>query len=357
LFAEVISEYEQRAAPKIQRRWYGMRGVCRLMLNSDRKGDGKPVDAQAWMEAADDLEASFNLGNRGPSAATYLLDALIHWMEYEPGAEDRPAARFANILGQLDDEELSCRAVQVLVGRYHFAHWFREPDRVDTLEKAISHLDAALGYPAQLAHEDHFVRHVRGQIGVRLALALRDQAPARARQVAQAALGDLLWACETNPAAYGRHPSLPSLLQSSADWHGRDGAFDAARADLRMVLDDSRLQGALQEWRDQAKGRLAQVDLMEGLQTGDVQALATTLRDIASPDISLAVGRRPRAEARFHRYLTPMRTEDRRCQSVPKRPFSLGALGGASSRPHLMAATSSVTAVCCCSSRSMTASV
>ena len=281
LFTDVISEYAQRAAAHVQRRWYGMRGVCRLMLNSDRKGDGKVVDAQAWMEAADDLEASFNLGNRGPSAATYVLDALMHWMEYEPGGQDRPASRFDNVIAQLNEEELSCRAVQTLMGRCRFAHWFREPDRVDILETAIAHLDAALHYPAQLAHEDHFVRHVRGQVGVRLALALRDQAPARAWQVAERALEDLLWACDMNPAAYGGHPSLPSLLQTRAEWHGRDGAFDAARADLRMVLEDSRLQGAPQDLRDGARGRLAQVDLLEGLSTGDMPVLSAAVRAIA----------------------------------------------------------------------------
>lgn len=282
LFTDVISEYAQRAAPHTQRRWYGMRGVCRLMLSADRKGDGKPVDAQAWIDAADDLEVAFELGNRGPSAATYVLDTLTHWMEYEPGVQDRPATRFANVLAQLNEEELSCRAVQTLVGRYHFARWFREPDRVDFLDTAIAHLDAALHFPTQLAFEDHFVRHVRGQVGVRLALALRDQASARTGQVSQRALEDLLWACETKPAAYGDHPSLPSLLQSRAEWYGRDGEFAAARADLRMVLEDPRLKDAPQELRDQARGRLAQTDLLEGLHTGDIQMLAARVRDIAA---------------------------------------------------------------------------
>lgn len=282
LFTKIISDYAQRAAPHKQRAWYGMRGVCRLMLNSDRKGDGKTVGAQAWMEAADDLEAAFNLGNCGPSAATYVLDALMHWMEYEPGSQDRPATRFANLLARLNEEELSCRAVQTLAGRHHFARWFREPGLTDDLETAIAHLDAALLFPVQLAHEDHFVRHIRGQVGVRLALALRDQASGRAGEVSQRAIEDLLFASEANPAAFGDHPSLPSLLLSRAEWHGREGAFDAARADLWMVLGDPRLQGAPKELRDQARGRLAQVDLIEGLHTEDMQALAAALRNIVA---------------------------------------------------------------------------
>lgn len=282
LFTDVISEYGPRAKPPFKRAWYGMRGVCRLMLSSNGKGDGKSVDARSWMEAADDLEAAFNLGNRGPSAATYLLDALLHWMEYEYGGQSGPETRFTNILARLDDQELSCRAVQALVGRYHFTRWFHEQGQVDMLESAMAHLDASLSYPVQLAYEDHFVRHVRGQVGVRLAIALRDQAMALAEQVAQRAIEDLSWACETNPDAYGGHPSLPSVLQLRAEWHSRDGAFDSARSDLRMVLEDPRLQGAPQELRDQARGRLAQVDLSEGLHTGDAESLTVALRDIAA---------------------------------------------------------------------------
>lgn len=282
LFTEVISDYARRAAPHIQRRWYGMRGVCRIMLCCRREHEGQPVEIQAWMETANDLEAAFKLGNRGASAATYLLDALTHWMEHEPGGQDRPATRFANVLAQLNEEELSCRGVQMLVGRYNFARWFREPNRMDLLETAIARLDAALHYPVQHAFDDHFVRQVRGQVGVRLASWLRDQASARAAQAAQRALEDLWWAYETNPAAYGGHPSLPALLLSRAEWHGHDNAFGAARADLRIVLEDPRLQRAPKELRDQARGRLAQVDLLEGLHTEDMQALTVALRNIAA---------------------------------------------------------------------------
>lgn len=283
LLSILILDYNLQATPLVQRGWYGMRGVCRLMLSTDRNSNGMTVTALEWMKAADDLEMAFNLGNRGPSAATYILDALTHWMESESIDQDLLTERFTTIIAKLNSNELSCRSVQMFVGRFHFALWFRKQDRVELLNTAIDHLNAALNYPPQLAaYEDHFLRHVRGQVYVRLALMHQEQNPVHAIQIAQLALDDLLWASNMNPSAYGGHPSLPSILLSRAEWNVRCEEFEEARVDLRKVLEDSMFDRGFEDFRDQAYGRLAQLDLSEGLHTGNIKILASALRDIAA---------------------------------------------------------------------------
>jgi hypothetical protein len=86
LFSAALTDCQQRDRPEFVRRWRGMRGVCRLMLADD----GEPSDRaelQRLRDAADDLETAFWLGNRGASAAGYLLDSLIRILALEYSAD------------------------------------------------------------------------------------------------------------------------------------------------------------------------------------------------------------------------------------------------------------------------------
>ncbi len=144
LFCVVLADCSRWVDASFVRGWCGMRGTARLLLANARSSAGGVVHAGDWKEAADDLQAAFDSGNRGSSAATYLLDGLLHWLESLRGdADDAAIRRIEVLLPQLSADELDSRAVQTLVGRYRFMRSFKEADPLDQLAWISTHRSSA----------------------------------------------------------------------------------------------------------------------------------------------------------------------------------------------------------------------
>jgi hypothetical protein len=95
----ILSECRQKDNTKYAKSLYGIRGVCRLMLAVQTKHMSAEAEYDLYKAAAEDLQTAFNLGNRGSSAAAYLLDALMHAFEIDQS--DQTLARINEIIGRL----------------------------------------------------------------------------------------------------------------------------------------------------------------------------------------------------------------------------------------------------------------
>lgn len=278
LFALVLSECRQKDNPQFAKRWYGMRGVCRLMLAVQAPAESLEIRREQFAAAAADLEQSFRLGNRGTSAVAYLLDSLLHIFEFDQSAA--VCQRVDAIIASLSDEEKRNRSVLALIGQYWFQRSFGESDNVVRLAAAVRTLDEALRFPLFLAHDDAFVRFIRGQALVRLSMAEEDSDPQLSFRSLNVAISDLKYAFEAAPEKFGKQRSLPSALISRSDMHSRSRNYEDARADLRYLLDQVVLRSADASLSAQAELKILLIPLREALDRNDLRAIEIELTSI-----------------------------------------------------------------------------
>ena len=234
LLDSLLTECREREDPAFARRWYGIRGTTRLMLATQQDQQKVVLSEEAFANAASDLETAFRLGNRGPSAATFLLDALRHLSVFDK--TDATLKRTDKIISALAADERHSRGTAFHIGLHHFARGMRENDRQE-LQKAVTKLDESLTYPQTLSFDDAFIRLNRGQVYVRLAMMNSDSDPQIRLSHLNAGIGDLKFAFEANPEKFGNHAALPSALQSRADEYARLGRYEDAQKDLLYALD------------------------------------------------------------------------------------------------------------------------
>lgn len=278
LFALVLFESRQKDNPQFAKRWYGMKGVCGLMLAIQAPAESPELRREQFATAASDLERSYRLGNCGASAAAYLLDSYLHIFEFDQS----PAVcqRIDEIIALLPDEEKHNRSVLAFIGQYWFQRSFGEIDNVARLTSARRALDEALTFPPFLAHDDAFVRLIRGQVLVRLSMVYDDSDPQRCLSILNNAISDLKYAFETAPEKFGKQRSLPSALVSRSDIHSRSRDYENAREDLRYLLDHVELRSADPLQTSQAEFRMLLIPLKEALDRSDLDAIEIELPPI-----------------------------------------------------------------------------
>lgn len=279
LLALVLSESRQKDNPQFAKRWYGMKGVCRLMLAIQAPAESPELRREQFVAAAADLENSYRLGNCGVSAAAYLLDAHLHIFEFDQQSPD-VCQRIDGIIASLPDQEKQNRSVLALIGQYWFQRSFGEIDNVDRLTDALRALDEALTFPPFLAHDDAFVRLIRGQALVRLSMVKDDSDPQRCLSTLNNAIDDLKYAFETAPGKFGKQRSLPSALISRSNIHSRARHYENAREDLGYLLGHADLRNADPSLTSQAEFGMLMIPLKEALDRSDLDAIEIKLPSI-----------------------------------------------------------------------------
>jgi tetratricopeptide (TPR) repeat protein len=273
LFSFTLSECRQRDDPRFARRWFGMRGVSRLMIGVQK--DEPDAKRTLFVASANDLETAFDLGNRGPSAAAYLIDALMHVLEF--GTDIEILKRLKKVVTALTDDEMQSRAVLTLVARFHFAQFFPEMDRRSYLEQADDALRRAKTYPPELAFDDSFINLIHGQVVVRLAIFDQSNDPARSSAYLDEGIAFLKTAFEAFPVRYGKQSSLPSALVMRGDLHAFAGRYSDARADLNYVLESGELRAGAPEIASLAQGKIHVIDVREAIDQNDLKAMQHSL--------------------------------------------------------------------------------
>lgn len=282
----ILSECRQKDDPKYAKRYYGIRGVCRLMLGVQGNHPSAEVEYNLFRAAADDLRIAFDLGNRGPSAATYLLDALMHI--YEIDQSDETLAQVGEVVAVLDDIERRDRGVLFHTGRYHFSLSFRKPDYSDSeLRRAIEELDAGLNLPPVLSVDDAMARLVRGQVYVRLAILHRGLE--QELECLRLGIEDLQFAVETAPHKFAKQPSLPSALQGRADIFAKARMYAEARKDLNYALREE-FRNSDPDTFAQAEVKLVLIDLREALDNEDLVTIERVLPAVLEHPLCSQVG-------------------------------------------------------------------
>ena len=272
----VLSECRQKEDPKYAKRYYGIRGVCALMLAVQRRHPSAEAAYGLFSAAAEDLQTAFDLGNRGPSSASYLLDALMHVFEIDQS--DETLVRIDEVIALLDDNEKNDRGVRFQIGRQRFSLSFRNPDQADLqLPLAIQELDACLRLPTALSVDDAMARLVRGQVYVRLAIQHRGSE--KEIEYLDLAIEDLKFAVETAPHKFAKQPSLPSALQTRADIFARARMYSEARDDLNYATRDE-FKDTDPESFAQAEIKLTLIDLREALDQDNLIVLREILPGI-----------------------------------------------------------------------------
>jgi tetratricopeptide (TPR) repeat protein len=278
LLVVALTDCFQKDNPQFAKRWYGMRGVCRLMLAVQSMNEPRERRRELFASAAADLERSFELGNRGASAVTYLLDSLLHVCESDQN--DATFARFEAIITSLQEDEKRNRGVLALLGTYWFRRSFSTKDQTESLCTAIHLLDESLTHPPFLAYDDAFVRLIRGQVLVRLSMAIEESAPETSMAKLTDGITDLKFSFESSPEKYGKQVSLPSALISRANKYSSSREYERARHDLRYVLDHVELRDADAALRSQAEFKLLLIELLQGLSSGDMGGIEISLAPV-----------------------------------------------------------------------------
>ena len=242
LMTATLTDCRQRDDPSYAKRWRGIRGVCRLMLGVQDQSGSVQSHLEQFLAAAADLEASFLLGNRGASAAAYLLDCLMHVLTLE--YSDATRARLESVIASLHDDEKRNRSVLMELGRYAFARSFQDAGGLRDLDEALSYLNEALTYAAELASDDAFLRLIRGQVLVRLFMSLQDVDAHKSMEVLSEGIVDLKCAFEGAPEKYGNQRSLQSALVSRAENLLRVRRYAEAKADIEYLLSRPQLRDA-----------------------------------------------------------------------------------------------------------------
>jgi tetratricopeptide (TPR) repeat protein len=277
-FSMFIAETFRRNDCEHAKRWHGMRGVCRLMLAVQGKANAPELQQEQFANAATDLEKSFHLGNRGASAATFLLDALLHLYEIDQGEGTRE--RIDSTISCLRDDEKRNRGVLAILGKYRFWNSFRISDPIDELRRAIQLLDESLTFPTSFANDDAQVRFIRGQALVRLSMALKESDRAQSLLELTKAIDDLRHAYESSPQKYGVAVQLPSALIGRADMLRRARQNDQAIQDLRYVLDHEELRNADLALRSQAEFKLLLLTLLKEVDNHDWSNVESALEPV-----------------------------------------------------------------------------
>lgn len=275
LFALLLTEARQKDNPQFAKRWYGMKGVCILMLAIQAPAATAELQREQFATAAFDLEQSYRLGNRGPSAAAYLLDVYLHVFEFDQSSA--VSRKIDAFIALLSNEEKRNRSVLVFIGHYWFQRSFSEVDNSVQLAIARRFLDEALTFPPFLAHDDAFVRLIRGQVLVRLFMAENTAVTQLRLSTLNNAVSDLKYAFETAPEKFGKQRSLPSALICRSDVHSRSGDYECAREDLCYLLDHVELRNADPIQASQAEFKLLLLPLKRALDRSDLDAIEIEL--------------------------------------------------------------------------------
>jgi hypothetical protein len=167
------------------------------MLGVQSASEAPEFRRNQFSSAAADLDLSFRLSNRGASAVVYLLDSLLHVLEFDESPEVRD--RVDAIVASLSDEEKRNRGVLTLLGQHWFARSFRETGDSRNLYAAIRALGDALHFPIVFAFDDAFIRLIRGQALVRLSMAGEELDASLSLTTLDDAIADLSYAFETLP--------------------------------------------------------------------------------------------------------------------------------------------------------------
>jgi tetratricopeptide (TPR) repeat protein len=282
-----LTECNQKDNPKFSKRWYGIRGVCGLMLTAQREFSVVQEQYDLFKAAANDIQRAFELGNRGPSAATYLLDAL--WHLYTIDQSEATLVEIGAVIDSLDESEKNDRGVLFFVGRYYFARSFSLSDNRGFLISAMETLDRALSLPAVLSVDDAIVRLIRGQIYVRMGLSFPNEASTEYLETLNLGIEDLKFAFEYSPEKFAKQSSLPSVLQSRADLFAKTGRYAEAREDLKYATRDE-FAAAHEELTSQALVKLLLVDLREASDKQDLAEMERLLAVVLDHGSSTGVG-------------------------------------------------------------------
>jgi tetratricopeptide (TPR) repeat protein len=277
LLTAVLTDCRQRDNPNYAKRWLGIRGVCRLMTAVRKHDEPNELQLELYSAAADDLEKAFQLGNRGSSAAAFLLDALSHVIA--PSDTQEHFARLQAVVNSLTSAEKNNRSVLLFVARYQFARSFREEHPLPSLREALANVDTALTFPPDLSSDDDFVRLIRGQILVRISLSTGGIDSDQGLQALSAGITDLQAAVENAPHRFAKQASLPSALHSRAKYFIRSGRYAEAKADAAYVTSRPDLAAA----DPPATRQLEFIDLLANLRRAhdenDLDSLEAALRD------------------------------------------------------------------------------
>ncbi len=282
LFSLLLNESRQKDNPQFAKQWFGMRGVSRLMLATQRPDLMPTPPRNQFAFAASDLQQSYQLGNRGESAATFLLDAHLHIYELDKSIQVTKA--IDEVIESLPVEDTKNRSAMALIGQYWFYRSFYEENSSSRLNSAIAALDEALTYPPRLAHDDCFVRLIRGQALVRLAIAERSFDLHQQLHSLSKAIDDLKFSFESSPERFGDRRELPSALVSRSEIHARMRNYAAVREDLEYLLRHPELRRADPAMASQAEFAILQLPLKEALDLNDIDCIERILPQILAHD-------------------------------------------------------------------------
>jgi tetratricopeptide (TPR) repeat protein len=279
LISAALADCRQKLDPHYAKRWRGMRGTCRLLLAA-------AYDAKAAhrftlvVEAAVDLNAAFQLGNRGESAAAYLCDALLQLAVHD----DNAAAwqRFDEAIATLVTGERDTRAIKTLLGRAAMLRHRPGLQTEENLFQAVNHFTSALTFVPMMAFDDEFVRLNRGECLLRITQEHTASADSEGGLL-DLAIEDLSYVTESNAAKFGSKGSLRFALSLRSRRAANAGDYGAARADLRRLSRYAR-DGA-PENDDRAaylRLQLLMIDLREALDREDFAIVAKVLPVVVS---------------------------------------------------------------------------
>lgn len=273
-----LTECRQKDNPKIAQRWYGMRGVCSLMEANVSKDLVEAAKSNLYLNAANDLEKAFHLGNRGSSSATFLLDVLLHVYDIDNSRDT--LIRIRSIIDLLRQDEKRNRCVLFEIGRYYFYESFYDVDQPNHFfSLALSKLSESLEYPQELSVDDAIVRLIRGQVYVRLAMSLEERSEAWLDAISNG-IADLQFAFESAPQKFGKQSSLISALESRSDHFVRSGQYDLARKDLEYSKHRPEMVSANPQLGSQAEVKLILVSLREANESFNYSAIEEMLPQV-----------------------------------------------------------------------------
>lgn len=288
LFTLLLNESRQKDNPQFAKNWFGMRGVSRLMLATHRPDLVQTPPRKQFAYAAADLQQSYQLGNRGESAATYLLDAHLHIYELDNSTQVTTA--FDDVIRSLPVGDKKNRSAMALIGRYWFFRSFNEEKGASRLKSAIAALDEALTYPPRFSYDDCFVRLVRGQALVRLAIAEKSLVPQQELHLLSQGIADLKFSFETSPERFGERRELPTALVSRSKIHARMRNYAAALEDAEYLLSHAKLRSADPAMATQAEFAILQLPLKEALDSNDNESIERLLPLVLAHDQSVSEG-------------------------------------------------------------------
>lgn len=272
-FNILFIDCRQKDIPAYSSRWYGMRGVCRMMLANWMNRTSQEAYS-LYIQAAEDLELSLSLGNAGVSAKTYLMDVLLHLLPLEDN--ETTLRRIQVVTDSLTNSEKEDRGILFNLGRYYFVKSFTASEALTSLVVAAKTLSDSLSYPAVLSMDDAIVRLVRGQVYVRIAMLHEGEQVAFMSNINKG-IDDLKFAFESANDKYGKQVSLQSALQSRAEIFSSMKKYNEAKDDLKYSIGNIHLREADPTLTCQAEVKIITIEIREALDNDNLSLLESLL--------------------------------------------------------------------------------